>query len=401
MIGREQRTIPLRRTITRRGFLGAAAAAAASLPVGDVLAPGAGQAAFAEPASNARPFTARDIERFAKRIDLIRQSLDIPGLSVAVLHRQAVILARGFGIVDLAHGTKATENTPYPIASLTKTFATAVIMKLVDRGKLDLDEAMSTYDPGYGKWCASLKSAKDSPKDSPWSNFHCDSERITVREHLNHTEQGTPGTAFEYSAFLFARLTAVIDAVSDKGFLRSVQQDILEPLGMKDTALGTEDADKAAVIARMARAYRLDADWNLDDATSGRSFDRINASSGLISTVADLAKYDVGIDRDIVYSEQAKQRIWTPSASPSGEKFPYGLGWFVQGDFGSKAQLVWHYGLYPNAFSSLLFKVPDRQLTLILLACTERASSVFLLGNGDPVRSAFVTAFLDAFARGV
>jgi CubicO group peptidase (beta-lactamase class C family) len=381
----------LRRTITRRDLLGAAAAAAAG------SAAGGGHAAFAEPAANARPFTARDIERFAKRIDLIRQSLDIPGLSVAVLHRQAVILARGFGIVDLAHGTKATENTPYPIASITKTFATAVLMKLVDRGKLDLDEAMATYDPGYAKWCASLKSGKDSP----WSNFHCDSDRITVRQHLNHTEQGMPGTAFDYSAFLFARLTAVIDAVSDKGYLRSIEDDILEPLGMKDTALGTEDAHKAAVVARMARAYRLDSDWNLDDATAGRSFDRINASSGLISTVADLARYDVGIDRDIVYSAPAKQLIWTPSVSPSGEKFPYGLGWFVQGDFGSKGQLVWHYGLYPSAFSSLLFKVPDRQLTLILLACTERASSVFLLGNGDPVRSAFVTTFLDAFARGV
>jgi CubicO group peptidase (beta-lactamase class C family) len=374
--------IALRGTINRRGFLGVAAAAAAS-----------GRAAFAESSLDASRFTSRAVERFAKRIDLIRQSLDIPGLSVAVLHRQAVILARGFGIVDLAHATKATESTPYPIASITKTFATAVIMKLVDRGKLDLDEAMSTYDPGYGRWCAALK----APKDSPWSNFHCDTARITVRQHLNHTEQGVPGTAFEYSAFLFARLTAVIDAVSDKGFLRSVEEDILAPLGMTDTALGIADAHKAAVIARMARAYRLDANWNLDDATAGRSFDRVNASSGLISTVADLAKYDVGIDRGMVYSDQAKQQIWTPSVSPTGEKFPYGLGWFVQGDYGSKSQLVWHYGLYPNAFSSLLFKVPDRQLTLILLACTERASSVFLLGNGDPVRSAFVTAFLDAF----
>jgi hypothetical protein len=40
-----------------------------------------------------------------------------------------------------------------------------------------------------------------------------------------------------------------------------------------------------------------------------------------------------------------------------------------------------------------LFKVPDRPLTLILLACTERASSVFWLGNGDPIRSAFVGVF--------
>jgi hypothetical protein len=66
----------------------------------------------------------------------------------------------------------------------------------------------------------------------------------------------------------------------------------------------------------------------------------------------------------------------------------------------ARTRFYWHYGWYPDAFSSLLFKVPDRELTLILLACTDRASSVFWLGNGDPLRSAFVTAFLDSFAGG-
>ena len=43
----------------------------------------------------------------------------------------------------------------------------------------------------------------------------------------------------------------------------------------------------------------------------------------------DLAKYDVAIDRDLVYSSRAKQQIWTPARSPTGATFPYGLGWFV------------------------------------------------------------------------
>jgi CubicO group peptidase (beta-lactamase class C family) len=380
------------RTIDRRGFLGAAVAAgAASLPI--AATPAAAEVPAPAPPAATEAMT-EDIGRFARRLDLLRQSLDIPGMSVAILRRQEVILARGFGLADIARGTKATETTPYPIASLTKTFATAVIMRLVDQGKLDLDAPMAAYDLDYAKWCASLKGSHDS-----WPNFHCDAGQITVRQHLSHTEQGTPGTSFEYSAILFARLTAVIDAVSDKGFLRAVEDDILVPLGMNDTALGTKDPHKAAVVARMAEAYVLDRNWTAVDAGSGRSFDRINASSGIISSVADLAKYDIGIDRNLVYSAQAKQQIWTPAVSPAGEKFPYGLGWFVQGDFGAKSQMVWHYGQYPNAFSSLLFKVPDRQLTLILLASTERASSVFMLGNGDPLRSAFVTAFLDGFGR--
>jgi len=338
----------------------------------------------------------RDIERFEQRLDLIRRSLDVPGMSVAVLYRQEVVLARGFGTVDLAKGTAASESTPYPIASLTKTFASALIMRLVETGKLDLDEPLSTYDPTYASWCAGLK-ARNMPAAR---NYNCDSERITVRHHLTHTAQGKPGTVFEYNGFLFARLTNVIDALSAKGFARSLDDDILAPLGMNDTAVGTNDARKAEVVARMARPYRLDPDWNLaEPASVSPPFDSVSASSGLISTVMDLAKYDVAIDRDLVYSAGAKQQIWTVGTAANGRRLPYGLGWFVTEFSPPRPRLIWHYGWLPDAFSSLLVKIPERQLTFILLACTDRASSVFLLGNGDPLRSAFATAFLDAFGR--
>jgi CubicO group peptidase (beta-lactamase class C family) len=376
------------RTINRRGLLGAAAAA------GAFALSGSRMARAQHPAPNLQAMTRR-LARFEKRIDLIRQSLDVPGMSVAVLYRQDIIFARGLGMVDVAARTQAAVNTPYPIASLTKTFATAVIMRLVEHGKLNLDEPMTTYDPDYGKWCKTLRTGNDS-----WSNFHCDTEKITVRQFLNHTEQGAPGTSFEYSAFLFARLTAVVDAVSGKGFLRSIEDEVLDPLQMRDTALGSKDPRKTSVVSRMAKPYALNQSEDVvESGGSWRSFDRCNASSGIISTVMDLARYDIGIDRGQVYSAQIKSQIWTPGVSPTGQVFPYGLGWFVEGNFGSKSQLVWHYGLYPTAFSSLLFKVPDKQLTLIFLACSERANSVFQLGDGDPQRSAFVATFLDEFGH--
>jgi CubicO group peptidase (beta-lactamase class C family) len=384
-------------TVNRRRFFSlAGAAGAASLPAPRIAAAEPALAARGKSLSPRAASPGMRAERFARRADLIRQSLDVPGMSLAVLHKQAVILARGFGLVDVASGTSATETTPYPIASITKTFAAAVIMKLVDEGKLDLDEPISKHDPGYAQWCATLKSVSESPAKS----HNSAADRITLRHLLSHTSQGTPGTSFEYSSVLFAHLTTVIDAVSPRDYVRSVEHDILEPLSMRDTALGAKDANKHAVIARMAKPYRLDTDGKLEETGIGtRSFDHINTASGIISTVMDLAKYDIGIDRDAVYSPQARQQIWTATASPTGQKFPYGLGWFVQGEPGSKWQMVWHYGQYPGAFSSLLFKLPNRELTLILLACSERASSVFALGNGDPVRSAFVTAFLDEFAR--
>jgi len=367
----------------RRDLLGVAATTAA-LSVS--------AASFAQRQAGTKEAMNPDLERFDQRLDLIRQSVNIPGMSVGVFREQSPIYARGFGVVDIVRGTEAQLDTPYPIASLTKPFASAVIMRLVEDGKLDLDQPMSAYDPDYTRWCAELKQ-RGVPK-----NFNCDGERITVRQHLTHTAQSKPGTVFSYNGLLFSRLSAVVDAVSEKGFVRSIEQDILAPLGMSGTALGTGDPNKPDVVGRMARPYRLDRDWKLvEPNVATPPFDQVTAAAGIISTVNDLAKLDAAIDKDKVYSPPMKEAAWTPGTSPTGQKFPYGLGWFVFGGSNGIDRMIWHYGWYPDAFSSLWFKLPERRLTFILLACTDRASSVLWLGNGDPLRSAFVTAFLDTF----
>ena len=340
----------------------------------------------------------RHVEQFEKQIDLVRQSLDIPGMSVAVLHQQAVVFARGFGIVDLANGTKATEHTPYPIASITKTFAAAIIMRLVEDGKLDLDAAFSTYDPAYAQWCAKLQSATSPFVQRLAKDYNCGTERISVRHHMTHTAQGSPGTHYRYNGLLFGRLSTIVDTVSEKGYVRSLKDDILAPLDMRDTALGPNDPSKADLLSHIAKPYRLDADWKLVESPDA-FYGGITASYGIISTVMDLAKYDIGIDHDLVYSAWARQQIWTAATSPNGQRFPYGLGWFVRERAGHAPRLLWHYGQFDDAYSSILLKVPDAQLTLIFVACTDRASTPFSLGDGDPLRSPFVTLFLDTFGR--
>ena len=120
---------------------------------------------------------ARDLQEFERQCDLLRQALAIPGMSIAVVQAQELVLARGFGIVDLAEGTPAAADTPYPVASLTKTFAAAVIMRLVEAGKLDLDEAMATYDPDYRHWCETIMDLPEA------RNYNCAAERSTVRHH--------------------------------------------------------------------------------------------------------------------------------------------------------------------------------------------------------------------------
>ena len=74
---------------------------------------------------------------------------------------------------------------------------------------------------------------------------------------------------------------------------------------------------------------------------------------------------------------------------------PTGLGWFVQNYNGLK--VVWQFGNTPGAYSSLILKVPDRHLTLILLANSDGLSAPFQLQDGDVTSSLFARTFLRLF----
>ena len=87
--------------------------------------------------------------------------------------------------------------------------------------------------------------------------------------------------------------------------------------------------------------------------------------------------------------------MFTPTLSKSGRTLPYGLGWIVQEHKGVK--LIWHYGWAPKAYSSLILKVPEDEVTLILLANSDGASAPFRLGAGNVLRSHFAVAFLNLF----
>ena len=113
----------------------------------------------------------------------------------------------------------------------------------------------------------------------------------------------------------------------------------------------------------------------------GHNEDYFNAGAGLMSTVVDLAKFDATLDANTMVTAATKELMWTPTVSNSGQKLPYGLGWFTQSYRGTR--LIWHTGFSPPSTSALLLKLPDEGLTFIALANTDLLSRHFQAGHGD------------------
>jgi len=118
----------------------------------------------------------------------------------------------------------------------------------------------------------------------------------------------------------------------------------------------------------------------------------MNATAGLVSTVRDIAKFDSGLDTELLIRPETRDSAWAPAVNAQGVAVPTGLGWFVQSYHNER--IVWHFGLVPNAYSSLIIKLPARNLTYILLANSDRLSSPFKLEAGDVTTSVFALVFL-------
>jgi CubicO group peptidase (beta-lactamase class C family) len=343
-----------------------------------------GAALQAGPADCAGPEPAR-LARFETSLEELRQQLKIPGLSAAIVCEGRLAWARGFGHADVKRGLGVAPETPFHLASVTKPFAAVVVLGLAEEGVLNLDDPVSEYGLDYES-----------------------AGVIRVRHLLSHTSGGEPGTEFRYDSERFADLGWVLARASGRSFRELLVQRVLGPLRLENTApcpMSMGDGvlspfrtwltpRNARVYHRLARPYALDRSFAIGEGSYPVLF---SPASGLLSSVSDLARFDIALDDGRLLSESARAQMFTPAVAPAGRELPYGLGWFSQTHAGTR--LVWHYGWNPPTASALYLKLPDEGLTFIALANTDALSRPFDLGRDDTsvLDSAAALRFYETF----
>jgi CubicO group peptidase (beta-lactamase class C family) len=123
----------------------------------------------------------------------------------------------------------------------------------------------------------------------------------------------------------------------------------------------------------------------------------LSAAGGLISTVRDLAQFDLSLKKGILLRPDTLALAWRPVTGPGGQRLPHGPGWFVQIYNGEP--VAWQFGQVENASSVLMVTAPARGLTLILLANSVGLVKPFPMVAGDVTVSPFARVFLGLFVR--
>jgi CubicO group peptidase (beta-lactamase class C family) len=308
--------------------------------------------------------------------DGIRKGL-APSLAVAVIRGNRVVWAEGFGVADLEEGTRATADSIYLLASVSKPITATGLMVLKDRGLVDLDAPANRY-LGEGRLRAHSGSA----------------DEMTLRRLANHTAglplhynffyEGTappprdetirrygfaawaPGSEWAYSNLAFGILDHVVARVSRTPWRVFMEKEVYDPLGMSRTSDHVRPGREADATVQ----YFTDLPGRFVRVTP-YTFDHPGASA-VWSSASDLARFvlmhlnDGELDGVRVLSAASAREMRTrTSRRPDGSGT--GVGWGVGTYFGRPA--FSHGGGMPGV-ATMVRAFPEDQAATIVLANT-------------------------------
>lgn len=314
---------------------------------------------------------------FERYVDALRQQAGIPGLALAIVRDGRVVndWLKGYGVANVAGAAPVTDLTPFAIADLSQTIAATLILRhCIDRGEAELSDQVRRWSPGFPE------------------------AATTFAQLLSHNR----ADGYRFDRNRYAWLTAAAEECSDQLYPRLVYDDIMTGLAMTSPVPGGDVRTNGSQVRlmfpiptirefmstldRMAIPYRVDSSRRATP--SDYQVPKLDASNGFIGSVRDIANFEAALDGTFLVTRTTRELAWQRRFGG-----PMGYGWFVQQVNGKK--VVWHFGLEPNAFSSLVIKVPNDGLTLILLANSDGLTAPFRreLENGDVTVSPFAKIF--------
>lgn len=311
------------------------------------------------------------------------QTTGIPGLAVAVVFEDQVLLAEGFGVRAVGDPAPVDADTVFQIASVSKPVGSTVLAGLVGRGVMQWDSRISDLDPRFqfiDPWVTRELTIRDLYAHRSGLPAHAGDLLEDIgysREEILHRLRFQPlatsfRSAYAYTNFGMTEAAQAAAQAAGKDWATLSEEILYRPLGMTSTS-----SRYAGFVARPNRALGhqlVDGQWRH---VEQRQPDSQSPAGGVSSSVNDLVKWmRLQIDdgrfegRQIIDSAAliATQRpvILTGFSPFDGLPGFYGLGWNVRYDTAGRLQLN-HSGAFALGAATFVGLVPDARLGVVIL----------------------------------
>ncbi|OGD33801.1 MAG: serine hydrolase, partial [Candidatus Aminicenantes bacterium RBG_19FT_COMBO_58_17] len=312
------------------------------------------------------------------------QGLNVPGIAVAIIVEDEVVLAKGYGFKDLEKKVPMTPDTLLAIGSSSKAFTVFALGTLVDEGKLDWDKPLRNYIPWFRLY-DSFASERLSPRDTvthrsglprhdlSWYNNTAISREELVRRLAYLKPTADLRAIWQYNNLMYLTAGYLVEVLTGKTWEDGVRAQVLSPLGMKRTNFSVADSQKDSdfSLPYQEREGKLEK-------MPFRSLTNMGPAGSINSSVNEMSNWVLvhingGKLKDKQIINPRTVQDMHLAHMPTGEtpEIPevtpadYGMGWFVDSYRGHGRV---HHGGNIDGFSAMVSMLPQDRVGFVVLS---------------------------------
>lgn len=324
------------------------------------------------------------IEHINQKIPELMEDYSIPGVSILIIKGRNPLWRKTYGNADVEQNRKMTGDTIFRVESISKPVAAWGVMKLAERGLINLDDPVqqyllnwslpeSEYNPNEVTIRRLLSNSAGMPLGTVGEEYSPHSERPSLRQYLTKEAHlaYNPGSKFQYSNPGFNLLELLIEEVTGRDFSKYMEDEVLMPLEMYNSSFNWSEEWSS----------KVPVGYDLQGNSVSPYVYPYKASGGMLADIEDIARFTIaeltmGVNSErTVLSKQSIQQILAPQIETSGifgfAADAYGFGHFIETlPDGTKA--FWHGG-QGHGWMTHFHGVPETGDGIVILTNSQRS----------------------------
>lgn len=288
---------------------------------------------------------------------------------VIVAKNGNIVFEQYKGSAHLNGHDTVNSQTPFHIASVSKTFTAMAVLKLWQEGKLNIDEEVSKYLTGFNYPKVTVRTLLNHRSGIPNYIYFMDElgwdKKVFIQNKdvldflIQHKSEikniGVPDRSFTYCNTNYALLALIIEKVSGKSYPQYLSENFFKPLGMNNSFVFTQTDS-----SRTTPTY----DWRGVE-TPLNFLDAVYGDKNIYSTPENLLLWDRFLRSNILFTPKTLEEAYTPYSNEKAGIRNYGLGWRMN-VYPDGKKLIYHNGWWHGNNASFV-RLINENITIIVV----------------------------------